>query len=900
MATRRLEALGLDRPLALRLIEALADGQYQLLLGAGVSLGANGGDGEPLQLAKATARDLVDAVGLTALEPHERDDLAFAYEEAKAYDSETLRLHLRQRFAGCRPSWQKLLFQFHWQRIWTLNVDDVLENAFKVDEVDGRYGELSSLSWKDPFRPQSLANRELQLVHLHGVAQRLRLDREAVVFSLPEYSELVRALPPWHAAFQTAYVQSPFIVCGARFTDEPDFVVATRISNQSERAFGIPSLVVSPSFTKAQAVKLRRFGLTPIAQEGEPFFRALLADLRDFEAGRSKVLSHFRPGVLERFASQFRRLTPERLSGPSLSTDFYSGDQPAWEDILAERDVVFATTGAIGRLLSDAGPKCFVATLVGALGTGKSSALLRLGRIALGSGLQPFLFRNEETLDVQTTLAFLSANPRAVLLFDDGADYSSTIGRLASAAKAEGVACRLIVTERERRRRAFRLDVADEFRREFELRKLSDSDIRALVRRRREASRLGRYIRAGDGELSYLMKTDWHRELLECLSQIEFGQGFRERVVRYVEAEFAAGASRLFVGAIACVHRFGLLLPLRIALSYFSEIDGFQRVLMDGDTSEGLVVRDSWGVRLRHRVVSEYVWRSVLSPEERYAAILRLAEQLSPLINPNTISAKSIAHRITREMLDHEVLNADIGIETGRLYSELEPQFDWSSRFWDQRALFEYRAGRFSQAYSFSQKAVSLERHAFAFTTLGTICMKEAVRILRSEPIRAKELYFEGVEALESGRRSAERQELVFEHPFVTFFSQTARFIRAMPFSDVDFAVLAEYWETWYRSAQDSPVFRLEYGNQRLADIRGTWLKLQLARRRGQIHPDKEEKPSSKRLESGGTANEGKKKSGAGEGDETRQRQSAAVAKARVRKKPIGLFGMPRKGGRQG
>jgi len=902
MAMRRLEALGVDPLVAVRLVEALADGQYQLLLGAGVSLGAHGGDGRPLKLAKVTAHDLVDAVHLTALEPHERDDLAFAYEEAKAHDSAALRLHLRARFTNCEPSWQKLLFQFHWQRVWTLNVDDVLENAFRVDEVDGRYGELSSISWKDPFRPPSLANRELQIVHLHGVAGRLMADREAVVFSLPEYSELVRALPPWHAAFQTAYVQSPFIVCGAKFTEEPDFVVATRISNQAERSYGTPSIIVSPSFTQAQSLKLRRFGLTPIAQEGECFFRALLADLREFEANRSRTLSHFRPGVLERFVGQFRRLTPERQTGPSAATDFYSGDQPAWEDVLSDRDVTFSTTGGIGRLLSDVGPKCFVATMVGAIGTGKSTALLRLAKISLSSGLQAFLFRNEESLDVTTSLAFLSANPRAVLLFDDGADHSAMIGRLASTAKAEGITCRIVVTEREKRRRAFRLDIADDVRREFELRKMADADIRALVRRRRDAARLGRYIRFADADVVELMKSAWHRELLECLSQIEFGQGFRERIIRYVEAEFSGGADRLFVSAVACVHRFGFLLPLRIALSYFSEIDGLKGVLMDGDTSEGMIVRDSWGIRLRHRVVSEYIWKSVLTVGERYAAILRVAEQLAPLINPTTISTKSIAHRITREMLDHDTLNNDIGIETGKLYGELEVAFDWSSRFWDQRALFEYRADRFSQAYSFSQKAVSLERHAFAYTTLGTICMKEAVRLIKSEAMRAKDLYFEGVEALDAGRRASERQDLVFEHPFVTFFSQTARFIRMMESSDTDFAVVAEYWETWYRTARESPAFRHEYGNQRLADIQGTWLKLQLARRRGDMESSLNEPADLyARSESSMPAKRvlGIRTQVGKPGKETAPSQSNPPLVKPAKKKPVGLFGMARKGGRQ-
>lgn len=831
MPAARLEAIGVARADAGRMVEAFYEGQYQLLCGAGISLGAPGGDGQPLELAKATAREMALALSLADLEDHEREDLAFVYEEAKAKSETKLRQFLTRRYIECQPTWQQKILTLHWQRLWTLNIDDILENAFRALGSDVRYGRLSSISWRDQLTPVSLGDRELQIIHLHGIARLLRSGKNDVVFSLPEYSEVVRALPPWHAAFQTSYVQSPFIICGAKFTEEPEFVLATRITNQSEKSVGIPSFIVTPGFTQAQATKLRRFGLVPVAAEGEKFFDALHADLESFTKTRATTLSKFAPGVLERFSSLFRRL---EATGPGTlpkgDTDFFGGDQPTWNDIVAERDVTFTLTSSLLGLLNESAPKCFVAVLTGAVGTGKSTALLRVARAALQRGMQPFLFRNEEVLDVGTATAFLEANPRSVLLFDDAADHSAAVGKLAAASQRKGIACKVFVAERVRRIRGFRLDISDTLRREFEFRRLSESDLRDLVVRRRQVARLGKYIRHQNDDLEALMRDAWHRELLECLSQIEFGQGFRDRISRYVDSEIKQGADRTLLAAIACVHRFGFSLPLRLALSYFSEIDGFKKVLRDGDTAEGLVVRDQSGVRLRHRIISEYIWKSVVSAEERYTAIHAISERLAPLINPAMIAAKSIPHRIVREMLDQDVLVSDIGLSTKQMFDELELAFDWSSRYWDQRALFEYRIEKYSKAYSYAQKAVSLERHAFAYTTLGTICLKEAVRYLSIEPPRAKEFFFEGSEALDMARKAAERQELSFEHPFVAFFSQAARFVRALPREDIDFFVVAEHWGTWFKTARASTVFQSRYGEDRLRDIEGTWLKLQLAR----------------------------------------------------------------------
>jgi hypothetical protein len=321
--------------------------------------------------------------------------------------------------------------------------------------------------------------------------------------------------------------------------------------------------------------------------------------------------------------------------------------------------------------------------------------------------------------------------------------------------------------------------------------------------------------------------------MLECLSQIEFGEGFRTRIAKYIKAELAERSDLGLIAAIACTHRFGFELPLRVALSYSRSVERFKKLLDAGVSSEGLAVRDTGGVRLRHRIVSEYVWRNILTNEERFAAIASVATNLAPLINPATIAAKSRPHRIVRELLDQAVLLEDVGLDARKLFDELEPYYAWSSRFWDQRALLEYRLENYGKAYSFSQKAVSLEKHAFAFTTLGTICLKESVRLLMTESVRAKQLYFEGVESLEFARRASERQGMSFEHPFVAFFSQTIKLVKNLPDDDPDFVAISEHWKVWLSNARGSDCFQGRYGAERLRDVEAMWMKLQLAREGG-------------------------------------------------------------------
>lgn len=828
MTASRLETLGLGRDLANRVVHASADGRYQLMCGAGTSLGAKGGDGKPLSLAKATANEIADVCGLV-LEPDERNDLSLVYEEAKVRSKAKLVRYLLLRFTKCEPVWQAKFFELHWQRIWTLNIDDVLETAFAKRNDATRYGRVTSVSWRDMLKPVHLGDRELQIIHLHGIAERLRAAKDDVVFSLLEYSEVVRALQPWHAAFQTSYVEDPFIICGARLSEEPDFVVATRLSNQSFNATGVPSLIVAPSFTTTQEERLRRFGLVPLAAPAEGFMDALTADVKAYQRVYAASLSRYPAGVLERFSSQFRRLVREDMtSAIALQTDFYGGDQPTWHDVIAGRDVELQKTRLATGLLADAGPRVFVGVLYGSLASGKSAALLRLALAALAAGLQPYMFRNEELVDVRAVQAFLQVTPGAVLLFDDAADHTGAIGKLASYCSHNRLRLRVYAAERSHKVRNFRLDIRDEFRFEYHYRYLHDEDITALLVNRRAAGRLGKYSLSPDVEIGKLIANNWRRELLESLTQIEFGSGFRDRVSRYVDGELAAADIRSLVAAIACTHRFGFDLPLRVALPYLKSIDRLSSILEAGKNTEGIVVRDAAGIRLRHRIISEYIWKSVLTERERFDAILSVSLNLAPLINPATIAAKSRAHRIVRELLDQASLVNDVGFEARSLFARLEGSYSWSSRFWDQRALLEYRLESYTRAYSYSQKAVSLERHAFAFTTLGTICVKEAVRLASAEPIRARELYFEGEAALSNARQAAERQDMSFEHPFITFFSQTIRLLRSIPSDSAVFGPIEEVWGTWTHAARASECFRSQYGQDRINELDATWMKLRL------------------------------------------------------------------------
>lgn len=276
-----------------------------------------------------------------------------------------------------------------------------------------------------------------------------------------------------------------------------------------------------------------------------------------------------------------------------------------------------------------------------------------------------------------------------------------------------------------------------------------------------------------------------------------------------------------------CVHRFGFSLPLRAALiSSGLQLGTFKTILDDHLKAEGILVRDYTGIRLRHRVLSEYAWHDSFNEDERYQAMSSVVEALAPLVNPGVISAKGIEHLILREVLDQEQVSLSIGSKALDFYEKHEPALEWSSRYWDQRALLESRIeGHFPKAYSYSQKAVSLERHPYAYTSLGTICMTHCTRLVTKNRMEAMKYFYEGEEALSAAWNLAASSGKASEHPFVKFFASATQMFRKLDSRDTEFDAVLQLYRIWVQRAKDSAAFATSYGQKRLREVQATEMK---------------------------------------------------------------------------
>lgn len=802
--------------LVAKVAEGVLLGEYALLLGAGASMGARGGNGVLLPSGSEFLAQLVSDFGIET--EGESISLRRAYEAAQRKDSNRLGAFISQQFTRCRPSWQHLLAQFRWQRIWTLNIDDVVETVLKEQGIS-----FDRFDWTSAFRDASRS--ECQVVHLHGFAREPGPEGEtdsALVFSTADYVAPVRDPRAWHSVFADDFAERPFIILGTSLSEEFDLQPA--LSKTAATATrGFPSVIVLRAVTALQREELGALGLTVVEADAHDFMTQLKAETDKRAKLLGGLYGHLMDAQAARFLQQFVDLRQYEPHSDKASRGFYSGFEPQWRNILDDDDAELqATESSFLEMQRDSQTEeCqqHFHLVTGGSGTGKSTGLLRIARRFVSSGHPTFLFREEEDLDTSAALHWLKRLPSTVLVFDNCADFADSIGELAERCDDEGVRLVAIGAERSSRKRFLTQKVDAKFlyiRDGYEFRSLSDADIDSLLDKLASRRRLGRITRWQRLQQEDYFRKTAGRQLFEGMARLEGGQGFRGRIKKNFEGIEDQRIQQLY--AAACI-AFELGYPLSIGVAIqVSGIDAIELAELAAQDGQDLLVLAERGVRPSHRITASLVVEAALSMDLRREAMERLAYALAPHADARAIAERTRPYRLLRRLMDQETARRLLGPEGGRrLYETMEVSYSWNGRYWEQRALFESDLGNHAQARSYAEHSIAIHRHPFALNTLGTILGRIAVQ---TGDIG---ILHEAIECLQDSRD--ERRWDASEHPYVTYFNTMVRFGETWGKAMMSETLRSTFAE-WFDRARRAAIFATPLETQTLQGFLNRWLAL--------------------------------------------------------------------------
>lgn len=814
------------------LLEGLIRGQYHLLGGAGINSDCKGGDGNPIPTSPSLIEQLVSDFNIET--GGEEIDLKRAYEYIETLrdrKGRTRYQYFKERFSNCTTAWQDLIFRFDWKRIWTLNIDDVLENAFEkyLADNDNRR-ECYSYSWNEPFTELSRENNDFQIVHLHGYAR----NSDNLIFSILEHLAAVSGRNAWHPVFGDDYLQDPFIIIGAKLSDEIDLHEFIARGNQAKTLLGRPSLIILKEITKLRRTECIKWGLIPIESDAKTFLEYILPHLAELERKMGetlKIKTAELPKEAKIFLRQFRELIPDKdRQIIPYGHDFYAGYEPIWPDILNNYDVRFESIDNINReivsVLEGDNDQSFY-YISGDAGSGKTAIILRVARDLISQGKSVFIFRSEERFSVNSVVWWLKHSPNTVLIFDNVADFMAEIVGLCEMCKKEKVKLLIVAAERTRRENVIIQELEYTFLQKYKksrLGYLSNKDIDNLIEKLKTQGRLGKITRSFIEDQRYYFRKRANRELFPAMADLEGGLGFVRRIVKEYKDEIKSDILKQLYALICVSHTFGYALPISICSSATGmNVSEIVKEVSDGQLYK-IVFFDSKGLKARHRVFASNIVERACNDKERFELVKNLSISLAPHISITAIKQKTLYYRIIRELMNARIMIDWLGYPLAqKYYDDLLPYYDWDARYWEQRALAEARMEHLDKAMSYAETALSRNRDFLTLNTLGTILLRISTSKEFSDAEGAIDSYWKGIGYL---RESAELAKDIFPHPFTSYFTHTLRYVEVrFKNQEVDRLLIKE-WEWWQNRANRCIYFKSADNLTELEKYHVNWMKL--------------------------------------------------------------------------
>lgn len=749
-----------------QIIESIRNGRYSLLLGAGFSCSSTSADGVALPSGSALAKEIAQMFKLP-------DKYALS-QLVDAIPPEKLQSHFESRFKGCHASPSaKLVSSFVWKNIFTFNIDDVLVDCYNTSSALQKINILTHLDYHAP--PED--PEELQLVHLHGYVRR---PGDKYVFSAREYGQSAAGNSSWFTIFADHLTTLPFIIVGCAL-DEPDveYYLARRQNKPSAATQVSPSIFVTKELDPVLISRCERFGLLPIEMGSDPFWDKL----NELIGVRPRPIDLITPKISEElfsastdarairvFLRQWLFVDPqheETFPVPIKSMPLLRGSEPTWHAILSGEDIIRQNvreiiTKIVGWTQNPTSAPC-LSVLYSASGEGRSTILLRVSYELAKLGVLVFYYNDGERLNYEETAkVIIDIKKPVVLVVDNLASHASQVGSLRDSLEGKPCNSLLLGAERLNRETYIRSTCGGHNIDSMSLKPLSKDECVLLAQHLRAHGLLGLNARKGDEEIA---KRITGKQLISAVitagAPVEL---FQDAILSELHG-LSPEAANVYK-FVALAHSTGI--PIRIAI--IQRAIGYNTNILFGNAlpelKDLLVYLPPLGeyIEVRHRVIAELIVNNI-HENERFDILVSIATALRPYVNRKSIMRGAPEARLAGMLLDLDgVVKNLLRGRSSEFYEQIKDDWQWNSRYWEQKALSVLSEGNFPLAAKYAEHAVGIERHPHSFTTLAKIQFKIADMYVGTR--EGDEMIKKAISTANSAIEISKRRRRAEIHPF--------------------------------------------------------------------------------------------------------------------------------------
>jgi len=736
---------------------ALLTNSVVLFTGAGFSGDAINVSDKPIPVGETLSHLLWVYLGYN--EPHGKETLQQLFQAALNKDHDNLRAFLQRNFE-CKSfsSWYTLVGKFFWYRIYSTNIDNVLEKVYtstspiRLKRINGQKEDFSE---RDPFIS------EIQYVKLNGVDWK---EPKGVTFSLRQYARRSTEAPAWYEQLARDFVTRVVLFVGTEL-DEQLFwnAIEMRGKKYGEGEKRVKSFWVKPSFSPVIIDNLKQYNVVGIPGTAKELFEILTAET-NAERQLDEVLKATHPAFLKltravggalsqrqsqdlkNFYSTFPPVSiPDRI--PTTRKSFLLGAAPDWPALWNHLDAPRTCTADLTKLFLTAFStnKLGILSVSGPAGCGKSTTLKRLALELKAKGHLVFWADGEAYVQANvfsTVTSNLAA--RAVVFLDNVAQLKGSLIKYLKACKTAERPPFFVIADRTNKLFHFQGSLAEEYAvSPYGLPNLSAADIESLLQTLGTHGMLGKLQGMPHAKQVYEFSIRAGKQLLVAMREATSGADF----VQIIGNEFSTLSTDEIKTTYLCVC---IATAAGYAVSQqqfvaFSNLEPNQGLaLLDSELRDIVIALENTKGALvaRHRVIASLVVDQWAPRELLQEAYIRLLAVISKDV-AHPVRAAARGFRLYRAVISHQAIWLRFPqaiVHARNIYESVRQHFSNDSHFWLQYGSLELEYGELELAEVYISSAESLAPDdSFVQNTKGLLAYRRAIatdRMLEAVSLR--------------------------------------------------------------------------------------------------------------------------------------------------------------------
>ena len=740
------------------LLKKIQNGEVSLITGAGFSIGASIKNEDIL-----STNDLIDKILNEILELDEKD---FTRIKSRKNLKQICQLAinkitenefnntLTRWLSNCTPAnFHKDYTTINWKEIFTLNIDDVLENAYKDSDI-----ELQVYNTKR--QPQRIvANNIIPYYKLHGD---VRNKSEGFVFSDNQY--LTKLIDPNDSynfiKLGEALYMDTICIIGTKLDEvDLDIYVERFGKGMGSQLPKEKVYYISRTIYPEDELELNKKNIECIEETAENFIKKVLEYLSNNEKKENKFKIVKKVPIektLENIGFKLQNNLKDFYSKEQIITHkpilFYTGFEAKWIDIVSQSDAILTNTENLKKEINE--NKTFnLYLLLGKSGNGKTTSLKRI-IYDYSINNDYYVLLHDENMQLYDNNAeklaeFINKTDKKIIIFFDNGSWALNFTSRLYNYLIEEKSVSIVITSRipEYYREMRNLVNIPNIIFNFD-QLISRNDAKEIVLKLEEKGYLGNLIdfKNIDERVTSFLKNSKNSkfDLFSSLIKSTSGKGFYNSINQKVIEKMKDEENALFLIVLSIFDSFGSYhLSLNLYLNIFKDkITNLHKTITEcSDLLNHNNIQDYSNLNINIRPRGSFVTKSVLNyvkkhfePKEIFSITKKILIYISLNHDINFNRGKNIYTEVTHTLLVSKLYYKYFEIKDKKLsdnfYYSLSSYFDNNSDFWLQYARMEMKLKDFDSARIHLEQASTLNPSSYKIQhTIGQWHMFYAITI---------------------------------------------------------------------------------------------------------------------------------------------------------------------------